>query len=166
MPEDPDGVTQRLDLLLAEWVLDRVASERVPQLAVRALEEGCEAPTVALLAGLRGPTRAEIEDVMPRLLTDTGRVRPTRIQAVKALADHVFRQVDDGTLQPVAGATAVWALWGYSEEGDEASPMWQDIRPFIGWASECESPGPHVAQYEQDIRRYTAELLARGGLRV
>lgn len=152
--------------MLAEWVLDRLASERVPQLAIEALGQGCEAASVALLVALDNPTKADIEDLVPRLLRDVGVQRPTQALAVKELADDVARQVVDGALHPVAGAEAMWGLWGYCEEADEASATWQDIRPFIGWASECENPGPHVEQYERDIRRYAAELLARGGLRV
>jgi hypothetical protein len=138
----------------------------VPQLAGEALEQGCDVLSIALLAGLDNPTKADIEDLMPRLLRDLGVQRPTRALAVKELADDVARQVVEGALPPVAGAEAMWGLWGYCEEPYEASPTWQDIRPFVGWASECENPGPHVEGYETDIRRYAAELLARGGLRV
>ena len=166
MPANESHVAQRVHLLLAEWVLDRLAPERVLHLATEALEQGCEAPSVAMLAGLDNPTKADIEDLVPRLLSDVGLQRPTRAVAVKELADDVARQVVGGGLHPVAGAEAIWGLWGYCAEADEASATWRDIRPFIGWASECENPGPHVEQYESDIRRYAAELLARGGVRV
>jgi hypothetical protein len=57
-------------------------------------------------------------------------------------------------------------LWGYSREGDDRSPMWKDFRPFIGLASECENPSPHVAAYKADIIEEAVALLDRGGVSI
>jgi hypothetical protein len=43
------------NVLRAEWVLERLPSEQVPDIAVAALEAGCNAPTMAVVAGLKNP---------------------------------------------------------------------------------------------------------------
>ncbi len=75
------GTPQPIDVVLAEWVLERLPAERVPELAVRALEDGCDCSTVAALAGLERPTRADVEDHLPRILADLELRRPSPDEA-------------------------------------------------------------------------------------
>ena len=63
-----------IDLLLAGWVLNELAPESVPGLAVDALSDGCEAPEVAIFAGLVRPTRLDVEEELPALLRRLGSV--------------------------------------------------------------------------------------------
>lgn len=132
-----------IDLLLAAWALKRLASEDVPGLAVAALEHGCASDAVATLAGAHEPTRADIEDELPRLLHDLGRDRPSELHALKTLVDDCARRIADGDVDPVVGAEHIWGLWGY----DAGS----DVRRFIALAIECEDENPGVPRYAADI---------------
>jgi hypothetical protein len=160
------GPPHDVGVLLAEWVLEQLPPERVPALCVEALEAGCRSPAVAVLAGLTTPTRADIEDYLPALLREIGLRRPSHDESLKTLVDAIAHKIVAGEVDPVAGAAHIWALWGYSSEGDDRSVAWLDFRPFIGLASECENPGPHVAKYEADILQEARSLLSRGGLRI
>jgi len=132
-----------IDLLLAASVLKRLASEDVPGLAVAALERGCESDAVETLAGAHQPTRADIEDELPRLLHDLGRDRPSELHALKTLVDDCARRIADGDVDPVIGAEHIWGLWGY-----DAGP---GVRRSIALAIECEDEGPGVTQRAADI---------------
>jgi hypothetical protein len=97
---DRSTAPSRIEALLAEWVLERLAAERVPALAITALEEGCQAATVAVLAGLMQPTRADIEDHLPRLLYEIGAHRPSPSEALKVLVDLTAHEIVAGELDP------------------------------------------------------------------
>ncbi len=157
---------ESVDLLLAEWVLGRLASEEVPRLAVEAMERGCQSPTVAVLAGAQHPTRADVEDEMSALLRDLRRRRLSELEALKTLVDDCATRIVDGDVEPVAGASRIWSLWGYTADPDDRPELWTDFRPFIGLVSECENPGPHVAKYAADIVEEARALLRRGGLNI
>src|SRR3954469_8112315 len=106
-----------VDLLLARWVLERLAPEAVPRLAAAgrgggggALERGCESPALASLAGAQRPTRSDVEDELPRLLQDLGRRRPSELEALKTLVDDCAARIAHGEVDPVAGAADIWDL--------------------------------------------------------
>jgi hypothetical protein len=159
-------VAGSFDLLLAEWVHGRLASEDVPRLAVEAIERGCSSPAVAVLAGARHPTRADVEDELPALLRELGRRRPSELEALKTLVDDCAARIVDGEIEPVAGASHIWSLWGYAADPDNRPELWPDIAQFVGFARECENPGPHVAEYTADIAEEARALLDRGGLNI
>jgi hypothetical protein len=162
----PASGPTRVEVLLAEWVLERLPPERLPDIAVAALEQGCDAPTLAVIVDLRNPARADVEDHLPRLLRDIDLRRPSRDEALKTLVDDAARRIVAGETDPLAGASYIWSLWGYSRQPDGGSAMWADFRPFVGLASECEEPGPHVTTYKADIVDEAKALLQRGGLRI
>lgn len=157
---------ENIDRLLARWVLGRLAPEDVPGLAVEALRRGCGSPAVAVLGGAHDPTRADVEDELPALLRDLGRSRPSELEALKTLVDDCAARIVEGDVEPVAGAAHIWALWGYAADPDDRPELWVDFRPFVGLASECENPGPHVAKYAADIVEEARALLHRGGLNI
>lgn len=121
---------------------------------------------MAVLAGLEKPARADVEDHLPDLLRVIAIERPSYDEALKTLIDATTHKIVDGELDPVAGASHIWMLWGYSREPGSGSAAWRDVRLFIGLASECENPGPHVRRYKADIVEEAQALLERGGLRI
>jgi hypothetical protein len=73
--------------LLARWVLDDLAPEDVPGLAVQALQAGCAASEVAALAGLDRPSRREIDAELPGLLLHLGLARLDRREALRVVGN-------------------------------------------------------------------------------
>jgi hypothetical protein len=83
---------QDLELALARWVVGALAAEDVPQLAAEALARGCNAMSVAILAGLRRPTSADILDELPALLDELGVALPEKRVALKTHVDAIAHE--------------------------------------------------------------------------
>jgi hypothetical protein len=156
----------RVELLVAAWVLDRLASEEVPDLAGGAVAEGCRAPTAAVLAGLDKPDRYDVEQHLPALLGEIGLNPPTRDEALKLLVDETAGAIVCGELAAVAGASRIWALWGYGREPDPRSMIWEDVRPFVALAMEYEIAGSAAWRKDAAIVAAARALLERGGLHI
>ncbi len=146
--------------LLARYVLDRLPAEDVPGLAARALEQGCEARPIVLLAGLQAPTRADVDEVL-------GTSRPTPAAAMKVLVDAEAVKIARGRVNPFDGASAIWRLFGYSADPDERPELWRQIAPFAEACVVREDDAYNAAADDYgDIRAAAATLLERGGLQV
>jgi len=170
MPDDAATWTQprseAIDILLAEWVLRRLPSEAVPDLAVQALQDGCESSAVAILTGLTRPTRADVDDELAALLHELGRSRPTEPEALKRLVDECAMRIVAGTLDPAAGAERIRELWARHDHPDGHLEAWIDVRPFLNAARESENGGPDVDARAADIVEESGALLSRGGLNI
>jgi hypothetical protein len=157
-------MTETVDwaVLLARWKLGDLAPEQVPAIALRALEDGSEMTEICVLAGLTSPTRRDVDDEIPLLLQELGTARPTRPQAAKILADEVLRKIVKGEVDAYGGARV---LWSYSNDFEDLG-VWEQLRPFVGAASEWEDDPERRPDYEQDIVEEATALLALGGLKV
>jgi hypothetical protein len=102
----------RVERFLAEWVLGNVTPERAVQLAIQALEDGCDDASVAVIAGSKATTRGEIEDELPRLLRAVGKRLPSEDEALKTLVDDCAWRIANGELDPVQGARTMWRFLG------------------------------------------------------
>jgi hypothetical protein len=152
-----------LDRFLARWVLERATPEEAVRLATRALEDGCDGVAVAVIAGSNATTRADIDAELPALLRAWNKQLPSADAALKLLVDDCARQIVSGQVDPVRGAWAIWDFW--VNEG-ESPRFFDQVRLFIGLASECDNAGPHIAGYRADIVEEANAFLARGGLQL
>jgi hypothetical protein len=153
------------DLLLAEWVLGRLAPEDVPDLAVAALQHGCGSAAVAALAGLQRPTRSEVEEEIPRLLCDLGVSRQSKPEALKRLVDTCAHQIAIGEVEPLAGAERIVTLWSSNFEPDSHLLTWLDIRPFSA-VTGSETAAQSIGSTATSVVEHATDLLQRGGLNV
>lgn len=171
----------KTELLLSEWVLGLIPPEDVPDLAVAALQGGCGASAVAVLAGLQRPTRSEIDAEPPQLLRELGIVRPTELEALKSLVDDCAASVVGGTVAPAPAAARIAQLWGSGFDPgrsgfdpDRHPAPWIDVVSLIGPAgvggnrdtdpqadSVVDEPAAAARTLEQ-----ARSLLARGGLNI
>jgi hypothetical protein len=147
--------------LLAEWVLDRLAPERVPDLAIAGLQAGCGSAAVAALAGLQRPTRGEVEEELPRLLRELHLTRPSKLEALKRLVDTCAAQIASGAADPTAGAERIASLWQPNFAPDRHPATWLDIRPFVIAGTDA---GQRRAVEGDGIVEHAAALLERNGL--
>ena len=169
----PDGAaawrqpdSEDIDVLIAEWVLGCLAPEAVPDLAVAALQDGCECGAVAVLAGLTRPTRTDVDDELPALLAELRRARPTELEALKTLVDGCVARIVAGTQEPGAGAERIRELWVLYADRDSHVEAWIDLCPFLGPGSEPDNDGPDVEARAAEIVKQSAALLSRGGLNI
>ena len=156
-----EGVDLSCENALALWVLGKLPPERIPDLAARALEHGCEAPSVAALAGMQSPTTRDVEDLLAAVLLETRTARPSRPEALKVVVDECARRIVAGGMAPIAGAREFWQL---SRDFNHASGIPEQLRPFVGFASEWEDDAAERQRYEADIVTTAKALLASGGL--
>lgn len=153
----------RLDRFLAEWVLGHVSPEGAAQLATRALEDGCDHLSIAIIAGSNATTRGEIEDELPRLLAAAGRQLPSKGEALKTLVDDCAWRIANGEVDPVRGG---WTMWSFSANEDESPEFFDQVRRFVDLAMDCDAPGPHVAKHRGEIVAEAHRFLDGGGLRL
>jgi hypothetical protein len=150
------------ELLLAEWVHGELPPEAVPALAVRALSEGCDTPTLRLLAGESGPlTRAELDQQVLRCFAELGLATPKPGDATAFLINQWASMIGAGKVTPYVGAKQICLLsnewWGRRE--------WQRLSIFVGLASEWEDYPPDRADFEAAIVAEAEKLLREGGIR-
>lgn len=150
-----------LEMALARWVLGELAPELVPELAVQAVQAGCEAPSVVLLAGQHAPTEREIEDELVGVFRETGLTPPTEMQALKVIVDECASRIVSGSVAPLAGARE---LWQRAPSSTRDFAVWEQLRPFIGYASEWEDHEEGRSTYEAGIVASAQALLDAGGL--
>lgn len=115
---------------------------------------------MAILAGLQDPTRAEIEDELPRLFHEIGVTRPTWPEAFKIIVDDALRRIVSGTTAPYEGARE---LWSRSHAVDNAQE-WHQLEAFVGLASQCEDDPAGRSAYETDIVAEAQAMLDDGGV--
>lgn len=87
---------QNLELALARWVLGALSPEDVPLAATEALVQGCNARSVAVLAGLQRPTTADVLDELPALLQELGAIGPEEREALKTHVDAMAHETSSG----------------------------------------------------------------------
>jgi hypothetical protein len=84
---------------LAEWALNRLPVEDMPAAASRALAQGCDSPSLALLAAMDGASWSELRPVVRKVAAEIG--APTDEADVKVLAaDAWLERVAFGEVDP------------------------------------------------------------------
>jgi hypothetical protein len=127
------------------------------------LQAGSDSPTVAALAGLSAPTKRDLEDLLPQLLSEIGAEPPSEAQALKQVGDDVLRQIVDGEIAPYAGGRKLGALWRRQPHQQERRALWEQFVSVYAIADEIDDDPGSRAHYEQDILRAARARLAAGG---
>jgi hypothetical protein len=107
------GRTLTFDLYLSACALGRIQTSELPTIAMRALEEGLDSPTLVRLAGCRPGERSvfELDEMWVKTLRELGKRLPGRIDAGHELKRYFAGLVASGELPPRAGAGEIAALW-------------------------------------------------------
>ena len=153
---------QNLELALARWVLDVLAPEDVPFVATEALVRGCNAESVAVLAGLQRPTTADVLDELPALLEELRVSLPERREALKIHVDAVARDIVLGVVTPRVGAIQI----GSASYGDERGELWDQFATFVGLAVEYDEENRPASELDPETVAGAKALLAVGGLQI
>ncbi len=117
---------------------------------------------VAVLAGLQGPTQADILAELPALLEELGASLPEKREALKAYVDAVAQDIVDGTVTPYHGAAQIRSV-SYQDSDNE---LWDQFSTFYALAEEYEEWEPSVAELDPETVATAKAFLASGGLQI
>jgi hypothetical protein len=120
-----------LDSVVAEWYLGLYPPEKMPVLALWALEQGFDGPALRELAGRTSATRSDEGDLIERALRELGKEPLDLSGAGRLLAILLCQQIVSGKTSPYEGAARSWSI--YDRCGRPKS-----LIPFVGFASEWE----------------------------
>ncbi len=133
-----------LDSVNAEWYLGLYPPEKMPSLAVWALEQGFDGKALRELASLTSATYSNEQGLIESALRELGKEPPDLPGAGRILATRTCEQIVAGTTSPYDGASRIWAI--YNRCG-----MPKSLIPFVGFASEWEDDQDHRNYYDNLI---------------
>jgi hypothetical protein len=123
-----------MNLVQALWVLEFLATEQLPEVALKALEDGVDSPALRMLAGLVKNEIAEGTKIFVKALKELGLPLLSRRDAACVYAIAVSKQILSGEISPQDGANK---LWNVSIRVND--PSFHELDTFIYAASELQS---------------------------
>ena len=136
----------RFYIAVARDVLGLTLSEDLVGVAIEALEDGRDSPSLRVLAGLSGSDVTQARALFDRVLEELGIVRPSMRDAALLLARETAREIVSGTVEPYEGAKRIWEL-ARSAPDESLS----ELDPFIYAASEWEDRPEDRGHFERGI---------------
>ena len=143
-----------LDYVIAEWSLGLYPPERMPVLALWALEAGFDGPALRELASLGNPTRSGEEALIERALRELGKEPLDPISAGRSLVLLLCNEIVSGKISPYEGARRIWSA-------SNCCGMPKSLNPFIGYASEWEDDLAHRNHYDKLIIQAATQMLQK-----
>ena len=125
--------TERLEVAASQLVLGLLFSENLANVAVLALEDGCDSPSLRILAGLTAAEAGEARALFERALAEIRSEVPSKHDAVMRLARDIANGILSGMVAPGEGAKQLWDL--SLRVPDEHLP---ELDSFVYAASEWE----------------------------
>src|ERR1700761_6715838 len=118
-----------LERVAAEWYLGLYPPEKMPALAVWALEQGFDGKALRELAGLATATRKYEQGLIEKALHELGtEPPPDAMTAGLKLTIPICEEIVSGTTNPYDGASHIWTI---STRGGWPAAL----NPFVGFAS-------------------------------
>ncbi len=123
-----------MDFAQALWELGLLGVERLPEIALQALEAGVDSPALRMLAGLMGSEREEASKIFKQALKELRLPELSRQSAARVYAIEISKQILNGEISPQDGANKLWAASIQVKD-----PDFHELDHFIYAASELES---------------------------
>lgn len=133
-------------LAQAMMVLGLLSSEQMPQVAIKALEEGEDFSALRILAGLTGDEYTEAPRFFERALEELAFPALSRSAAARIYTIAICEQIMSGQLSPQDGASRIWDA--SVRTGD---PDFHDLDSFIYAASELQDRPEDRDFFEREI---------------
>ena len=131
--------------LIDDYVFGKVLPEDIPDLAVEAIVDGYDSPSLRRLSGARGCDSEEIRSLLIKALHELELPLPSEEEAALSFAERIASEVLKGNVAPYEGARNIW------HEIYVKFPMISQLRVFVGLASEYEDDIKNRASYESQI---------------
>lgn len=145
----------QLKLAAAKLALDLMPAGSLPDVATAAPVDGCDSPSLVLLAGLAKAEVDEANALFKKSLEELNISVPSDRDAVLVLTRQIALGILDGTTNPYAGARRIWDL------SLRVAPQQQlpELDTFIYAASEWESRPADRNIFVQGILAGAQELV-------
>jgi hypothetical protein len=146
--------TSEMDLnsVTAEWYLGLYPPEKMPMLAVWALEQGFDGPALRELTDCKTATYSNEINLIERALRELGKEPLDLTSAGRLLATLLCQKIVSGTSSPYEGASRIWAIY-------DRCGLPKSLIPFVGFASEWEDEQDHRDHYDKLIIEAAKKLL-------
>lgn len=99
--------TQKLELAASKAAVGLLLSEDFSEVAVGALEDGCDSPALRTLAGLTAAEADEARALFDRTLVELNVPKPGKRDAVMHLARETAKRIVTGATAPYEGAKQI-----------------------------------------------------------
>jgi hypothetical protein len=145
-----------LDRAVALWSFGWLPSDRLPAVAIDALEQGIESPSIIELASADSAADPRLHCLFEKVLMELGRPKLTKPEAGRIIARDYADRICKGEVTAVDGARAIWRV---SLECDDLS---HELGVFGGRVSEYEGlpAGPEREHFSEIIVAEAKELIA------
>ena len=127
-----------LDRAIAYWSFGWLSSDKLPEVAVEILELGVVSPSIIQLASADRVADPNLHRLFEDVLADLGRLRMTKPEAGRFIAQEYAEDICKGTITPVEGARTIWRVSLECEE------LGRELGIFGGRVTEYEGlPSGH-----------------------
>jgi hypothetical protein len=120
------------DRAVAYWSFGWLQSDTLPRVAIEALEQGIESPSLLELAAAGNTANADFHCLFEKSLTELGRSRLSKAEAGRVIARDYTYQICNRKLTPIEGARAIWRVSLECEE------LTRELGIFAGRVTEYE----------------------------
>lgn len=137
-----------MKLLLAQamMILGILTTDRLPDIAIEALEAGEDSSALRILAGLMQYDITEVHKVFERVLIEMAIPMLTRSEAARMYAVDICVQIVGRQISPLEGANRIWDASIRVND-----PDFHDLDTFVYAASELEDRPMDRDFFEREI---------------
>lgn len=137
-----------MKLLLAQamMILGILTTDRLPEIAIEALEAGEDSSALRILAGLTQCELAEAPKIFELVLKELEIPMLTRSEAARIYAVDICVQIVSKQISPLEGANRIWDASIRVND-----PYFHDLDPFIYAASELQNRPLDRDFFEREI---------------
>lgn len=98
------------DLAIAHWSFGWLPSDRLPDVAIQAMEMGFESPSLFALASSEKSADPDLHGLFGKVVSEMGRTRLSKSEAGRCIAREYARKICNGKISPVDGARVIWKV--------------------------------------------------------
>src|SRR5437879_5071793 len=99
-----------LDWAIVNWSFGWLQSDKLPEIAIDALEHGIESPSIIELASAERVANPDLHRLFQKILAELGRTALTKPEAGRLIAQEYAEEICNGAITPVDGARAIWRV--------------------------------------------------------
>ena len=103
-------IVSAFDRAVAYWSFGWLPSDKLPTVALEALEQGIESPSMIKLASSDDRAGPDLHRLFEKALTELRRHRLTKSEAGRIIAREHAEAICKGAISPVDGARAIWRV--------------------------------------------------------